>query len=603
MSLAEPEAFLSVERSAAGKRWERRVVDERAIAMMVQGHGLPEVVARALSARGVGPETVDPFLDPKLRTFLPDPSRFRDMDVAADRVAKAIRDGESVAVFGDYDVDGAASSALLDRFFRAVGRPLRVYVPDRVKEGYGPNAAALLTLAAEGVRLVITVDCGITAFQALEAGVAAGLELIVLDHHAAEPRLPPALAVVNPNRLDEERGYGNICAAAVTFLAIIAINRALRAGGYYVGREAPDLMGWLDIVALATVCDVMPLTGLNRALVAQGLKVLGKRGNIGLSALCDGAGVSERPDAYHLGYILGPRVNAGGRVGEAGLGARLLACDDGLEAAEMARRLEEHNGARREIEGAVLEDAMAQVEASLGRSGEPGGALVVAGEDWHPGVIGIVAGRLKERYNRPACAIALERTGEGGVMGKGSGRSVPGFDLGAAIIAARQEGILAGGGGHPMAAGFSVNAENVDRFREFLSERVGATTDAADLVPRLELDGALSLPGANTGLVETLSRLAPFGNGNPEPRFALPDVRIVRADVVGQNHVRCVMTSPAGGRLKGIAFRALDCDLGTLLLNHGGRPLHVAGALRPDNWQGRQDVQLFIDDAAPAGGG
>lgn len=599
-------AFLSVARSAAGKRWELRPADDRHVAMLTQGHGLPEVAARALSARGVTPNEAESFLNPTLRTLLPDPSRFKDMDKAADRLARAIRDGEPVAVFGDYDVDGAASAAVLIRFFRDLGRPLRLYVPDRLKEGYGPNADAMRLLAAEGVRLVVTVDCGITSFAALAAARDAGLETLVVDHHAAEPELPAALAVVNPNRLDEDRAYGHICAAAVAYLLVIAVNRVLRAGGWYAARPAPDLMGLLDIVGLATVCDVMPLTGLNRALVAQGLKVMAKRGNTGLAALADIAGVKERPDAYHLGYILGPRVNAGGRVGASDLGARLLSCDDGLDAQELARRLNEHNGERQEIEQAVLEEALAQValcaEANTAEGAE-GGALVAASEGWHPGVVGIVAGRLKERFNRPACAVAIERTGEGKLVGKGSGRSVKGFDLGGAVIAARQEGLLLGGGGHPMAAGFTIAPERIDDFRRFLAGRMAAAGagGAIDLAPRLELDGALSIHGANMALVDALAKLAPFGAGNPEPRFALTDVRVARADVVGKNHVRCILSSPSGGRLKAVAFRALDEDLGQLLLNSAGVNLHVAGTLRADRWQGREEAQMFIEDAARAG--
>lgn len=591
-------AFLSVARSAAGKQWELRPANDRDVATLAQGHGLPEVAARALSARGVAPHEADAFLNPTLRALLPDPSRFKDMDKAADRLARAIRDGESVAVFGDYDVDGAASAALLIRFFRDLGRPLRLYVPDRLKEGYGPNADAMRLLAAEGVRLVVTVDCGITSFAALAAARDAGLETLVVDHHAAEPELPAALAVVNPNRLDEDRAYGHICAAAVAYLLVIAVNRVLRDGGGYAGRQAPDLMALLDIVGLATVCDVMPLTGLNRALVAQGLKVMAKRGNAGLAALADVAGVKERPDAYHLGYILGPRVNAGGRVGASDLGARLLSCDDGLAAQELARRLNEHNGERQEIEQAVLEEALAQVALCA-----DDGALVAASEGWHPGVVGIVAGRLKERFNRPACAVAIERTGEGGLVGKGSGRSVKGFDLGGAVIAARQEGLLLGGGGHPMAAGFTIAPERIDDFRRFLAARMAAAGagGAIDLTPRLELDGALAIHGANMALVDALAKLAPFGAGNPEPRFALTDVRVARADVVGKNHVRCILTSPSGGRLKAVAFRALDEDLGQLLLNSGGVNLHVAGALRADRWQGREEAQMFIEDAARAG--
>ncbi len=589
-------AFLNVARSLSGKRWQARPFDERQAMALAQGRGLPEIVGRVLAARGVTEEACDGFLNPTLKTLLPDPSRFRDMDIAAERIAGAIRTGEPVAVFGDYDVDGATSAAVLRRFFRSVGAELRVYVPDRVSEGYGPNAPALLRLKAEGVRLVVTVDCGISAFAALEAAAGAGLDVVVLDHHAAEPRLPPAVAVVNPNRLDEDGAYRTLCAAGVTFITIVAVNRLLRQGGFYRDRVEPALMDWLDIVALGTVCDVVPLTGLNRALVAQGLKVMARRGNPGLAALADVAGVKEKPDAYQAGFVLGPRVNAGGRVGASDLGARLLSTDDPLEAMELAQKLEGHNAERRAIEQVVLDDALERVAAQAGQAAE---LVFVAGEGWHPGVIGIVAARLKERYSRPACVVALEETG-GVVIGKASGRSVRGVDLGAAVIAARQEGLLIGGGGHRMAAGFTVAGEKLEALREFLSARVAEQVAAAPLVPTLELDGALAVGAATPALVETLNRLGPYGTGNAEPRFALTDARVVRADVVGANHVRCILQGNDGGRLKAIAFRALDGDLGQALLTGRGMPFHIAGVLRIDRWNGAEGVQLLIDDAAPA---
>jgi single-stranded-DNA-specific exonuclease len=590
-------AFLNVAQSLSGKRWQARPCEERQALALSQARGLPEIIGRVLAARGVTEEACDSFLNPRLKTLLPEPSRFRDMDAAAERVARAIRDGESVAVFGDYDVDGATSAAVLRRFFHAVGAELRVYVPDRVKEGYGPNAPALLRLKAEGVRLVVTVDCGVSAFAALEAAADVGLDVVVLDHHAAEPRLPPAVALVNPNRLDEDGAYRTLCAAGVTFITVVAVNRLLRQSGHYQDRPEPNLMDWLDLVALGTVCDVVPLTGLNRALVAQGLKVMARRGNPGLAALADVAGVKESPDAYHAGFVLGPRVNAGGRVGASDLGARLLSTDDPIEAMELAQKLELHNAERRAVEAAVLEDALERVAAEAGRETD---LVFVAGEGWHPGVIGIVAARLKERYSRPACVVALEEQPDGTVIGKASGRSVRGVDLGAAVIAARQDGLLIGGGGHRMAAGFTVAGDKLDALRAFLAARVAEQMAAMPLVPTLELDGALSVGAATTALVNTLNTLGPYGTGNAEPRFAITDARVVRADVVGANHVRCILQGNDGGRLKAIAFRALDSDLGQALLTGKGTPFHLAGILRIDRWNGAEGVQLLIDDAAPA---
>jgi single-stranded-DNA-specific exonuclease len=585
--------FLGVERSLGGKLWRARLTDDRAALALCQRHGLAEMLGRVLAARGVASEAVEDFLNPSLRAAMPDPSRLKDMDAAAERLAAAIRNGEKIAVFADYDVDGATSAAVLFRFLSAVGAPPLIYVPDRVIEGYGPNAEALLQLQESGARLVLTVDCGITAHEPLKAAEAAGLEIVVVDHHVAEAGLPPATAIVNPNRLDDDSGQGQLAAVGVVFLLVVAVNRALRAAGWYAGgRREPDLLGWLDLVALGTVCDVVPLTGVNRALVAQGLKVMARRANPGLAALADVAGVDEKPGAYHAGFVLGPRVNAGGRVGEAGLGARLLTTEDPEEARRIAERLDLHNRERQTLEARVLEEAGAMIEDAGGL----GAAVFVAGRAWHPGVIGIVASRLAETYNRPACVVALDNG-----IGKGSGRSVPGVGLGGAILAARQAGLLIAGGGHPMAAGFTVAEDRLDAFRAFLDARIGGEIEAKGVVPELRLDGALALAGANWDLVQSLEALAPFGQGNAEPVFALRDVRIAKSDVVGKNHVRCFVTGPAGGRLKAIAFRALETPLGNALLDNSGASLHLAGRLRPDTWQGREDVQLIIVDAARVG--
>jgi single-stranded-DNA-specific exonuclease len=584
-------AFLGVERSLTGRRWLARGGDDRLALALSQRLALPEVVGRVLAARGVGLDEAEAFLNPTLRDLLPDPSHLKDMDKAVERLVRAVTSGETIGIFGDYDVDGATSSALLRNYLDAAGARTRVYIPDRMTEGYGPNEAALLRLKAEGAGVVVTVDCGTTAFEPLAAAAAAGLDMIVVDHHVAEAALPVALAVINPNRLDENSPHGHLAAVGVAFLLAVALNRGLRQAGYFESRPAPDLMRWLDLVALGTVCDVVPLVGLNRALVTQGLKVMARRGNAGLAALADIAAIKEAPGAYHLGYVMGPRVNAGGRVGEAELGTRLLSTADSAEAADIARQLDGYNKDRQDIEAAVLRDAIEQVE-SRPDDGSP--LLVAVGEGWHQGVIGIVAGRLKERYGRAACVIALD-----GENGKGSGRSVAGLDLGAAIIAARQAGLLKAGGGHAMAAGFALSRERLGEFQAFVGARLQAQL-SGELVPLLELDGALDAGAASVELVETLAQVGPFGSGNPEPRFAISAARIAKADVVGSGHVRLMLAGAGGKRLKAIAFRAADSEMGHALLASSGAPFHLAGALRADTWQGTTSVQLVVDDAAPA---
>jgi len=589
-------AFLGVESSLTGKRWVGRPADERAALAIAQRLAAPEIVGRVLAGRGVAPEDAAAYLTPTLRDSLPDPAHLLDMDRAVARLVRAVGGGERIVVFGDYDVDGATSAALLVRFFRAVGATADAYIPDRVKEGYGPNGPALERLRRDGADVVVTVDCGIAAFDALETGAAAGLDIVVVDHHVAEPRLPRACAVINPNRLDEASPHGQLAAVGVAFLLAVAVNRALRESGFYgPGRPEPDLMRWLDLVALGTVCDVVPLTGVNRALVAQGLKRMAARENPGLVALAEVAGIEGRPDAYHAGFVLGPRVNAGGRVGGADLGYRLLSTDDPAEARALAETLDRHNAERREIEAACQDAAIAAIDGTAG--GTPAGLVLAAGAGWHPGVIGIVASRLRERYDRPACVVALP-DGDGAGGAKGSGRSVPGVDLGAAVIAARQAGLLINGGGHAMAAGFTVDPARLDDLRAFLDERVGAALAAASGGPRLSLDGLLMPAAADYDLAALIDSLGPFGSGNPQPRFALPAVRVVRADPVGTDHVRCVLAGPGGGRLKAMAFRSLDGPLAPALLDRKGAALHIAGTLRRDEWQGRRAAQFFIEDIA-----
>jgi len=587
--MTDTEPFLGVDCSLGGRRWLSAPCDERTALAISQRLGLPEVVGRVLSARHIGLEECESFLNPTLKDLLPDPFHLNSMDVAAKRLADAVRGGEMIGIFGDYDVDGATSSALLARFFEAAGAAVKVHIPDRMTEGYGPNAPALLKLRDAGAGVVVTVDCGTTAFDPLSAVAEAGLDVVVVDHHEAEAELPRAFAVVNPNRMDEDSQHGHMAAVGVAFLLAVAVNKELRDSGWYQGRRAPDLMQWLDIVALGTVCDVVPLLGVNRALVTQGLKVMARRANAGLAALADVGGVKEKPEAYHLGYVMGPRVNAGGRVGQADLGVRLLTCDDPAEAQRLAQALDSYNKDRQEIEAAMLLEAIEQVE---GRPDDGLPLIVAAGDNWHPGVIGIIAGRLKERYSRPTCVIAFE-----GDEGKGSGRSVLGLDLGSAIIAARQSGLLIKGGGHAMAAGFTVARSRLDEFRSFLAERL-ASQLGSPLMPVLELDGALDASGATLDLVETLRQVGPFGSGNPEPRFAIMNARVVAPRVVGSGHVSCQLAGRNGGRLKAIAFRAADSELGHALLANDGTPMHLAGSLKIDNWQGNAQVQLFIEDAA-----
>lgn len=585
------QALLDVEKSLTGKRWVLKATDDRAAMALAQRERLSEVVARMLVNRGVDLDHVHAFLEPSLKDLLPDPSHLKDMDVATERLVGAIMGGEQIAIFGDYDVDGATSSSLLKGFFDAVGGRTRIYIPDRHKEGYGPNTPALMRLKDEGASVVVTVDCGTGAFEPLEAATAAGLDVVVVDHHEAEAQLPKVLALINPKRLDETSPHGHMAAVGVAFLVVVSVNRALRDAGWYADRPEPNLMQWLDLVALGTVCDVVPLVGINRAFVSQGLKVMAQRRSLGMKVLADVSGVDEKPTAYHAGFLLGPRINAGGRVGASDLGARLLTSTDAVEARELAERLNALNRERQDIEARVTEDALAEVERQgLGKQA----VIVVAGEGWHPGVVGIVASRIKDRYNRPTCVVALDKG-----QGTGSGRSVSNVDLGAAVIAARQSGLLLKGGGHAMAAGFTVAADRLDDLRDFMVERLDQQVRDCGDVPNLYLDGNLTVTAANLGLCRQLEKLAPFGTANPEPRFALAGARVTYAKVVGAGHVRCTLAGPEGGRLDAIAFRALDTDLGQALLKTDGAPLNVAGRLRLDTWQGRETAKLYLDDASP----
>ena len=586
-------AFLHVDSSAQGRRWVARCTDERAALAIAQRTGVPDVVARVLAGRDVTVEAAEAFLAPTLRSLLPDPDILVDMQPAVARLVQAVTGGKSVGVFGDYDVDGATSTALIVQYFRALGLEVPFHIPDRIAEGYGPNGPGLIRLARQEVDVVVTVDCGVTAFDALDEAAEAGVEVIVIDHHLAEARLPKAVAVINPNRIDQAPGLGNLAAVGVTFLTLVALNRALRAAGWFgPDRPEPDLRRWLDLVALGTVCDVVPLTGLNRAYVAQGLKVLAQGANPGLAALAEAAGLTAADEVYHLGFVLGPRINAGGRVGQADLGARLLTTADVGEAGRIAADLDALNTQRRSIEQGVADRALAELGLDAGRDEAP--ATVVWGEDWHPGVIGIVASRLVERFGRPAVVIGVDADG----IGKGSGRSVPGIDLGAAVTAARQAGLLIAGGGHPMAAGLTVARDRIEALRDFLCERLAKAAAGRPATVTWPVDGAVSPRGLTAELYDTLLKAGPFGSGHPEPVIAVPQVT-VRARIVGEAHVKATLAAPDGGRVDAIAFRSVDTPLGALLLNAGDRPLHVAGRVRLNHWRGERRAELHIEDAAP----
>ncbi len=578
-------AFLGVENSATGRRWIGPDAEEDRLAeAMEQQTRLPAPVCRVLARRGVAPEAAAAFLAPALRDLLPDPQSLREMERAAGRFLAAVTGDQRIAIFADYDVDGGASAALLLSWLRQMGRDATLYVPDRIDEGYGPNVPAMQALA-RAHDLIVCVDCGTLSHEAIAA--ADGAEVIVLDHHLGGETLPPALAVVNPNRQDETGDLGHLCAAGVVFLMLVELGRQLRAAG----RKGPDLLQFLDLVALATVADVAPLTGVNRALVRQGLTVMARRARPGLVALADVSRMDTPPNAYHLGYLLGPRINAGGRIGEADLGARLLATDDPHEAAAIASKLDGLNTERREIESEVRAAALAQAEAR----GLDHPLVWAAGEGWHPGVVGIVASRLKETTNRPAVVIGLD-----GDTGKGSGRSVAGVDLGAAIQRLAAEGLLLKGGGHRMAAGLSVARDRLEpamaRLAELLARQGAGQAGPADL----RLDGLL-MPGAATvELIEQMDAAGPFGAGAAAPRFAFPDVEIGFAKRVGDTHLRLGFGDGLGARIDAIAFGAFDGPLGPLLEQHGGARFHLAGRLEVNSWGGRKKPQLRLEDAARA---
>lgn len=554
-----------------------------------------DIVTQLLLARGVAREELERHRSPTLRGFLPDPSAFRDMDEAAERLAEAVLANETVTIYGDYDVDGATSAALLVRLLRMLGHEARYYIPDRLLEGYGPSGEALVRLAEEGSSLIVTVDCGAMAYDALAMAHQAGVDVVVVDHHKCAAELPIASALVNPNRLDESEtgaAHGHLAAVGVAFLLAIATVRTLRSRGYFETRPEPNLLSLLDLVALGTVADVAALHGLNRALVAQGLKVMARRENTGMAALIDASRLNRPPSCSDLGFALGPRINAGGRVGESTLGVRLLTTEDADEAREIAAQLSRLNEERRSIEAMVQEAAEAQLAGQHNRA-----VTVLAGSGWHPGVIGIVAGRIKEKTGKPSLVIALDADEAG--MGKGSGRSISGVDLGAAIIAAREQGLLVAGGGHAMAAGLTVDPDKLDALADWLDDRLSAQVLRAMEERSMLLDIGVAPRGLSPDLVETLESAGPFGVGWPAPRVAVGPVRLVKADLVGKDHVRVIASGRDGASFKAIAFRAAESDMGQALL-HGakGRSLWLAGRVKIDDWGSRREAELHLEDAA-----
>ena len=589
--IANSSTAFGVSRSFSGRRWRlREVADDKARALALAGN-ITDALARILAGRDVAVEQLEDILNPTLKRLLPEPFALKDMERAVARVRAALDAGEKIAVFGDYDVDGSCSSALLASFLTTLGHKPRVYIPDRMTEGYGPNPDAMRTLREEGATLVVTVDCGATATAAFTAAREAGLDVIVLDHHAVET-LPPTFAQVNPNQPGDTSNLGYLCATGVTFLFVVALNRQLRDSGWYTANNVaePDLRDYVDLVGLATICDVVPLTGINRAFVRAGLAKLSMMSRPGLSALAAIAKTAAPFTPHHLGFTFGPRINAGGRVGKCTLGMELLSTTDGALAQELAQRLDTHNRERQALESMILDTAAAQA-ATQGNTP----FLLVADEGWHPGVVGIVASRLRERFNKPAFVAGFE-----GGYGRGSARSIPGIDIGVMVRAAHEAGVIESGGGHAMAAGFSLTPDRLEHLREFLTDQFTNTAAAFDAANELLLDAGIAPSGANTMLVSELAKAGPYGAGNPEPLLVVMDARVAFADVVGKDHVKLRVVGGDGARLDAISFRSAETPLGQGMLAARGKRIHLAGRLKEDNWNGQARVQLQVEDAAPA---
>lgn len=591
---AKPRAFLNVERSASARRWKARLDDQRMAEAISQRHELPEIIGRVLAARGVGVDEAEAFLDPTIRTLMPQPSALMDMEKGAARLADAITAGEKIGAIADYDVDGVTSAAMLVLFLQAVGSACAVHIPDRLTEGYGPSLKAVESLKSQGTEVLVTLDCGVMAHDPLLRAAELGMTTIIVDHHQAGELLPEAYAVINPNRQDDTSGLGYLCAAGVTMIFIATVNKLLRQKNWYgEARPEPNMLQWLELVALATVCDVVPLKGLNRAYVTQGLKIMARRENLGLACLADVARLKRKPDTYALGYLLGPRINAAGRIGNAAMALTLLTTEDKGEAAQIAQELERLNRERQEIELAVVGQAMIQADNMLGKE-RRASVLVVSGKGWHPGVVGLAAARLKERFSLPSFVLAEDKAGH---LASGSGRSVPGVDIGSAVREAFEAGLIVKGGGHAMAAGLTVETSRLGDLRGFLEDRLGPQVAAAQ-DRALAIDAALTAGAATLELIELLEQAGPYGTAHPSPVFAFPAHRVLYADRAGGDHIRCTIASSDGKRLKAVAFRAMGTELGELLLSEKQLPLHVAGRLTIDDWSGARVPCLHIEDAA-----
>ncbi|MBN9236961.1 MULTISPECIES: single-stranded-DNA-specific exonuclease RecJ [Phyllobacteriaceae] len=591
----EKRFFLDVRRSATGLAWVHRLSERQDMTALAiaQGHGVPDIVARVLAGRGVTAVGTERFLDPTIRDLLPDPASLTDMNKAAVRLAEAIIRGERIAIFGDYDVDGAASSALLKRFLDVFSIPSEIYIPDRIFEGYGPNPDAMRELVGRGASLIVTVDCGTNSAASIDAAKEAGADVVVLDHHQLGGALPAATAVVNPNREDDLSGQGHLCAAGVVFLTLVQTAKLLRER--VPDAPKPDLLAMLDLVALATVCDVVPLVGVNRAFVVKGLQVVRQQRNVGLAELTRVARVGEPVNTFHLAFLIGPRINAGGRIGDAALGSRLLATDDPAEARGIAETLDRLNQERQVMEQEMLAQARAEADAELA-GGEGPAVIVTASEQWHPGIVGLIASRLKDHARRPAFAIAFNANG----TGTGSGRSVPGFDLGRLVREAAEAGLIVKGGGHAMAAGITVDRQKLGALRAFFEERAAADVFRLRDEESLLVDGALAAEGATLTLLDNLEKAGPFGTGHVPPLFVLPRHKLADARAVGTNHIRVDLVSDSGGRIQAMAFRAVDTVLGDFLFKNRGRTLHVAGSIGGNYWNGNRSVQFRITDVAMA---
>ncbi len=568
-------------------------MEQRTASAISQKLELPEILGRVMAARGVGADEAENFLNPTLRGLMPKPSALMDLEKGALRLAEAIIAKEKIGVISDYDVDGVTSAALLLRFLRAVGSDAQVYIPDRVSEGYGPSEKAVKALREQGAELLLTLDCGVLSHDPLAHAAELGFTTIIVDHHQAEAELPQAHAVINPNRQDDISGQGHLCACGVVFLLLAATNKVLREKHHYETHTEPNLLQWLDLVALATVADVVPLKGLNRAYVTQGLKVMGRRDNLGLACLADVGGLKRRPDVYGLGFVLGPRINAAGRVGHADEALALLTAMDKGDAAGLAHQLNDLNRHRQAVELRVVDEAVAQAEAAQGKE-RKSAITIVAAENWHPGVVGLAASRLKDRLGVPAFVLAINKASG---HATGSGRSISGVDLGKAVRTASDAGLLIKGGGHAMAAGLTLEVSKLAAFRQFMDETLSAAV-AENREPSLLVDGALSASGATLDLIELLEQAGPYGSGNPSPMFVFPAHKIVYADRAGTDHVRCTLVASDGTRLKAIAFRALGTELGELLLSERQHPIHVAGRLVADEWGSKRVPSLQIEDAS-----